>query len=231
MQTGLDLAIMANVVSAIISTGVVVFLLRHWLNQNNRIYSDLPLLFSITFISMGINTTIQALTLSSAIQYTMTVFRIRALVIMGSAFPLLVALLVIWLNRFRKHHSKIMILGVTLWTITSLIGPTEQIVMALLIPPLLVFDLGMVVTFAITWKTGRLKEVRSDLMVGSLLIGFVSQILKIPLQTIGLDWFTVSVAAMSGIIAAIALTNPWFYRKNGKKPQDSVATYVPATGV
>ncbi len=228
MQIEIELAIASNIVSAIISAIVVVFLLRHWLRQENRIISDLPLLFAIMFVSMTINTTIQALTISGFLAYNMIVFRIRAMIIMGSAFPLLVALLVIWLNRFRKHHTKIMITGIALWTIVALLGTTEQLVMALLIPPLLIFDLGMVVTFTITWKTGRLKEVRSDLMVISLLVGFVSQIGKIPLQNLGLDWFTVSVAALSGVIAAIALTNPWFYRRNGKKPADSAATYVPA---
>jgi hypothetical protein len=90
----------------------------------------------------------------------------------------------------------------------------------------------MVVTFAITWKTGRLKEVRSDLMIVSLLIGFISQVIKVPFQTAGLDWIPVSIAAMSGVIAAVALSNPWFYRRNGKIiVEEELSEYVYTVGV
>jgi len=84
--------------------------------------------------------------------------------------------------------------------------------MSLLIPLLLIFSLGMLTTFGITWKTGRLKEVRSNLMMLSLAIGFISQALKLPLQSLGLDWFIVSIAAMTAVIAAVALANPWYHR-------------------
>lgn len=232
MQTGLELAIMANIASAIVSTGVVVFLVRHWLQQQARLYTDLPLLFAIMFFSMAFNTTLQALTLSGLIENTMAVFRLRSLIIMGSALPLLAALLVIWLARYQKYHKRIMVAAIGLWFIISLYSPTETMVLSLLIPPLLVFDLGMVVTFAITWKTGRLKEVRSDLMIVSLLIGFVSQVIKVPFQSAGFDWIPVSIAAMSGVMAALALTNPWFYRSNGKIiTEEEFSEYVYTVGV
>jgi hypothetical protein len=216
MQTGLELAIMANIASAIVSLGVVVFLLRHWLRLQVRLYTDLPLLFAIMFSSLAFNTTLQALTLSGMIENTLAVFRLRALIIMGSALPLLAALLVIWLAKYQKYHKRIMIVAIALWFSIALISPTETLILLLLIPPLLVFDLGMVVTFAVTWKTGRLKEVRSDLMIVSLLIGFVSQVIKVQFQAADLDWIPISIAAMSGVLAAIALSNPWFYRKNGR---------------
>ena len=154
----------------------------------------------------------QYLILGGILPDTMEVFRIRAIVISGSALPLLVAVLNIWLPRIEKYHTRITILSIIYWVIVALLGPSQTMIMSLLIPLLLAFSLGMLLTFGITWKTGRLQEVRSDLMIVSLAIGFISQLLKIPLQTMGLDWLVVSVAAMTDVIAGIALTNPWYYR-------------------
>jgi hypothetical protein len=124
-----------------------------------------------------------------------------------------------------------MLTSIILWIVICIFSPNETLILTLLIPSLLVFDLGMVVTFAITWKTGRLKEVRSDLMIVSLLIGFVSQIIKMPFQEAGMDWIPVTIAAMSGVLAAIALTNPWFYRKNGETSvEEELTEYVYTVG-
>ena len=213
MQTGQELAIIANIAAIIVSTLVAVFLLRLWYRQENRIYTDLPLMFGITFASMAMNALIQSLTLTEIIPATMDVFRVRALVISGSAFPLLGALLNIWLPRFQRYHLHIMAALIAYWVVISLFGPTESFVMTLLIPLLLVFTFGMMITFAITWKTGRLKEVRSDLMILTLLIGFVSQIIRVPMTSIGLEFIPISIAAFSAVIGGLALANPWYHQK------------------
>jgi len=212
MQT-FELALGANLVSSLVSALVAIFLLHLWYRQENRIYTDLPLVFSITFISMALNAMLQYLTIGGLVPDSMETFRLRAMFISGSALPLLAALLNIWLPRIERYHLRIMILSIVYWTGVSLFGPTDVLIMSLLIPLLLIFSLGMLVTFAITWKTGRLKEVRSELMVVSLAIGFVSQALKLPLQAAGFDWLVVSIAAMTAVIAAVALANPW-YRRN-----------------
>jgi hypothetical protein len=143
--------------------------------------------------------------------------------ISGSALPLLAALLAIWLPRFQHRHAQIMLLSIAYWFTISLIGPTEVFIMALLIPLLLAFSFGMIVTFAITWKTGRLQEVRSDLMVVSIGLGFVSQAIKIPMQAAGFDWVILSIAALTAVLAGIALYNPWFRRQQA--PKQVVAPY------
>ena len=212
MQTGIELALGANLLGSIISGLVAIYLLNLWNRQEQRLYTDLPLIFSITFISMAFNAMMQYLTIGGLLPDTMDVFRLRAVVISGSALPLLAALLNIWLPRIEKYHTRLMILSMAYWLLVSIIGTSQALIMSFLIPLLLIFSLGMLITFGITWKTGRLKEVRSDLMMLSLAIGFISQALKLPLQSLGLDWFVVSIAAMTAVIAAVALANPWYHR-------------------
>ena len=212
MQTGIELALVANLAGSLVSGLVAIYLLNLWNKQEQRLYTDLPLIFSITFIAMALNAMMQYLTIGGLLPDTMEVFRLRSIIISGSALPLLVALLSIWLPRIEKYHTRIMIVSATYWLLVSFLGTSQSLIMSLLIPLLLVFSLGMLVTFGITWKTGRLKEVRSDLMVLSLAIGFISQALKLPLQSAGLDWLVVSIAAVTAVIAAIALANPWYHR-------------------
>jgi hypothetical protein len=221
MQIEIELALSANILSAVVSLIVAVFLARLWYRQENRIWTDLPLIFAITFFAMVANTTIQVLTMTGLVESSLEVFRIRTLTIGGSTLPLLAALLTIWLPRFEKHHERIMFLSVIYWILICFAGPTEVFIMTLLIPLLLAFSFGMLITFAITWKTGRLKEVRSDLMVLSLSLGFITQAFKMPMQAAGLDWFTVSIAGFTAVIAGIALYNPWF-RRSLLKPAVSI---------
>ena len=219
MQTGQELAITANIAAIIVSALVAVYLLWLWYRQENRIYTDLPLMFGITFASMAMNALIQTLTLTEIVPATMDVFRIRALVISGSAFPLLGALLNIWLPRFQKYHVHIMVSLIAYWVFISIIGPSESFVMTLLIPL-------MMITFAITWRTGRLKEVRSDLMILTLLIGFVSQIIRVPMTTIGLDFIPISITAMSAVIGGLALANPWYHQQQAQTTPELVEVGV-----
>ncbi len=226
MQTGQELAITANIAAFIVSAAVAAFLLRLWYRQENKIYTDLPLMFGITFASMALNALIQAITISEIIGATMDIFRIRALVISGSAFPLLGALLNIWLPKYQKHHVQIMLSLIGYWILVSVLGPTEALVMSLLIPLLLVFTIGMMVTFSITWKTGRLEEVRSDLMVLTLLIGFVSQVIRVPMTSMGLDFIPISIAALSAVIGGFALANPWYHQKQARAKIESHSVVV-----
>ena len=90
--------------------------------------------------------------------------------------------------------------------------------MVMVIPWILGFGLLMLVTFAITWKTRRLKEVRSDLMIVSIIFGLVSQVLRVPL--LGSVFFYVPdvFLMLSMLFIAIAFGNPWYKKQlNGKE--------------
>lgn len=105
----------------------------------------------------------------------------------------------------------------------ALLGVTESFIMITTIPMILIFGIVMIVTFAITWKTGRLKEVRSDLMVVSLICGMSSQVLRVPLLATGFFFVPDILLMMSMIVTAFAFGNPWFKREH--KVRETTATH------
>jgi hypothetical protein len=121
-------------------------------------------------------------------------------------------LLHIWLPKFAKWHLRFLVAIVFYWALVASLGPNQTSIILLTVPVLLVFTLGLIVTFAITWKTGRLKEVRSDLLVASLLLAFSTQALKVPFLIWGLDAMTYLLNVAMMILIALALVNPWYHR-------------------
>jgi MFS family permease len=147
------------------------------------------------------------------IPHSLELFRVRSLIIGGSIIPIIGALLQIWAPRMQKYHNKIMLAIAIYWTLMALLGATESFIMITTIPMILIFGIVMIVTFTITWKTGRLKEVRSDLMVLSLFCGMGSQVLRVPLLTTGLFFVPDIMLMMSMIVTALAIGNPWFKKE------------------
>lgn len=93
--------------------------------------------------------------------------------------------------------------------------------MTLLIPVLLILGIIMMLTFIITWRTGRLKEVRSDFMVISVLFGMASQVLRVPLLATSIFYIPDVLLTISMVLTAIAFANPWYYRNLKNHPQES----------
>jgi len=203
-----DLAAIANLSSAVFSVALSMFLLALWSRQKNHLYTDLPLLFGIMFFAQALNSIIRTLPTLGIIEASLDLFRLRSLVILAVVFPLTLVALNIWLPRIRDKYSRILAVLALYWVAVTLFGPSEGLIMLLCIPILLVLDMTMVVTFSITWKTGRLKEVRSSLMVLAFLLGFVSQLFT---SMVVLD--NVLLAMATGIMT-LAVINPWFRRKH-----------------
>ena len=82
---------------------------------------------------------------------------------------------------------------------------------------MVVLGLVMMATFIITWRTGRLKEVRSELMIISVLFGLASQILRVPLLTTSIFYVPDVLLTISMILTAIAFANPWYNRETSPK--------------
>ena len=85
--------------------------------------------------------------------------------------------------------------------------------MSLTIPPLLIISLVMMFTFIITWKTGRLKEVRSELMVITSIIMIVSQVIRVPLMSTSLFYIPDILLMVSMICLGLGIANPWYSRE------------------
>lgn len=210
MQIPFDLVSVSSIIAAVISILLSTYLFKVWYDQPGRLYTDLPLMFGFTFLGQSLNTLIQGLSLSGFMTSTMTLFRIRALIICATAFPLLGALLNIWLSKFKQHHVKIMGILVAYWAAITLFAPSQNMIMVLLIPILIVLMIGLAATFFITWRTKRLKEVRSDLLLFSILLALISQLLRLPLLDLGMGFISDGLNVGATLVATTALTNPWF---------------------
>jgi len=208
MQLTLDTASIASLSSAAFSVVVSVFFLGLWLRQKNHLYTDLPLSFGVMFMAQALNSIIKVLPTLGMLDASLVLFRIRTIVIFGTVFPLAVVVLHIWLPKARARYSRVLGALTLYWVAVTLFAPSEGLIMLFCIPILLVLDIAMIVTFSITWRTGRLKEVRSGLMVFAFVLGFLSQLVT---SQVVLDNV---LLALTTAIMTLALINPWFRRKH-----------------
>jgi len=210
MQVITDLTLYSGIAASSLAATLAVYLIIIWYRQENRILTDLPLMFGIVFIAHASNQFIVLLSESGYLEMTLEVFKIRALIVGGIALPLVGVLLHIWFPRLRRHHLKILGLVTLYWVIVALFGFTQNMIMTLHLPIIIIFMGGMVVTFAITWKTGRLKEVKSDLMVFSAILSLIGQMGLVTLLSMGLAVVWSLLMVMATLCATLALVNPWY---------------------
>jgi MFS family permease len=174
--------------------------------------TDLPLVFAIAFITQAFNILILTLPNVGLVEPSMILFRIRTIFIGGSVVPILGALLQIWMPSTQRHHNRLVLLFTFYWVSVALLGPTDELIMIMCIPLMLVFGVMMMLTFIVTWRTGRLKEVRSDFMIVSVLLGMASQALRVPLMSTGLFYVPDVLLMLSMFVTAVAFANPWYNR-------------------
>ncbi|MFX1261343.1 MAG: hypothetical protein ACFFAZ_04585, partial [Promethearchaeota archaeon] len=195
-----------------------------WRRQENRLYTDLPLMFSIIFISSAVSQVLQALPLLGVIGDSVEMFRIRAFVVLVMVIPMVVVLLSILAPRWRRHHNKITAASAMYWIAATFLGTSREQIMTLVIPFLLVLMVGWLVMFTITWKTGRLKEVRSDLMVFATILSLISQGGKVAMMAMGIGFVADMITAISVITYTVAMVNPWYKREQPSADSIEVAT-------
>lgn len=207
--------------TVVISAFIGAYMGRKWLSQKARLLTDLPLVFAIAFVSQAINITFVTLQHIGLLETAMIFFRLRTVAIGGSIIPVFGALLQIWAPSIQRYHNRIVYLLALYWLVIDFVGATEELIMSLLIPVMIIIGIMMMATFIITWKTGRLKEVRSELMVISVLFGMASQVLRVPLLTTSLFYVPDVLLTISMVLTAIAFANPWYYRETKTKPEES----------
>ena len=181
MQLGIEVVIFSSISIVIISTIVGTYLLRLWYKQSNRLITDLPLVFAIMTISQAAQNIVVALQSLGVIDDSLVFLRLRSLIIACSIIALFGAILQIWLPRIQRYHTRILIGLSAYWAVIALFGATASFIMSMTIPLIIISGIMMMVTFIITWKTGRLKEIRSEIIVFSIPIAMASQILRVPL--------------------------------------------------
>ncbi len=217
LQIGTELVILSSLATIALSGTIGVYLFRLWRAQPTRLMTDLPLVFAISTIAQAVQIFIGTLPNVGLVAPSIELFRVRATIICFSIVPIFGALLQIWVPRIQKYHNRLVLLVSAILVATSLFGPSEEFIMVMVIPWILVFGLLMLITFVITWKTGRLREVRSEIMIVSIMFGLVSQALRVPL--LGSTFFYIPdvFLMLSMVFIAIAFANPWYKREQGEK--------------
>ena len=217
MQSITEITIFVNLITAVLSGILSAYVIRLWLRQENRLTTDLPLMFGITFTGQAVNNVLLALPLMGLVADNLLFFQIRALWVCTTIFPLLGVIVNIWLPRHRRHHNRILLALMLYWVAVVALNASEQMIIRLHMPVIIALTLAMVVTFAITWKTNRLKEIRSDLLVLTFLLGTVGQAIK---AILGLDAVVQVFTAIGTILITLALVNPWYHGSKKKSTSD-----------
>ncbi len=211
-----------SVSAALFSIAVSVYLLFLWSSYPNRLMTDLPLLFGLSFAFQGLNSLVQALIADGSIPDTLEVLRLRAIVVLLTVLPMFVATLVIWAHRYRRYHRRAVVAFVSYWLLVDALAPTQAILLGLLIPLMMVVLVVLLTTFIVTWRTGRLKEVRSDLMALALVLIVLSQAVRVPLLNSGLSYVPVLINAVATILAISSFVIPRL-GKGSASPEENAA--------
>lgn len=221
-----DPTLIPSLLTAVVAALVATYLFRLWHRQQVKMYTDLPIMFCLCFIGTTANMLIHAIPILLQLEQTLFLFRIRSFAIGLSVIPMMGMVLNIWLSKYEKWHIRSLIAVVGYWFVVVFLGTTEELIILLTVPILLAFTLGLTATFVITWKTQRLQEVRSDLLVVALILAFLSQALKVPLMAAGLDPFVYLLTTAMMIMVGLALVNPWYKTVQKKSPEAvEVAAY------
>ena len=197
--------ILIIIFTSILST----YLLREWYTQETRLYTDLPLIFGISFSGLVAVMALQFLYRTEIVVETLELFRLRALMVGVITLPMFVAILHIWLQKYQKQHPRIVGVVFVYWVAMTLLGTSSGMIITAVMPVMLIMGVVLMATFVITWKTGRLQEVRSGLLVIGLGITLSSQVMRVPFDAIGLGIIVDLVLALGMVTITIALTNPW----------------------
>ena len=223
MLTIAEITVLMSFSTMMLSLILSTYLITLWRSQENRLITDLPLMLGVIFLVTVFSQLMMVLDLLGIVELTTTLFRLRAGLVLGMALPMLGVMLAIWAPRKVKHHRKAGFVFSLYWIAAVLLGRTSDEIMLLVIPPLLILMLAWLVTFTITWITGRLKEIRSDLMVLATILSIASQTGRLAFTSLGIGYLSDILTAMGLVIYTLALTNPWFNDALDVSPIESPA--------
>jgi len=219
MQLGTELVLFSSTTIVIISAIVGIYLFKIWYRQKTRLITDLPLVFTLMALSQAFQNVIVVLQNAGLIDDSLVFLRIRSLIIACSIIPLFGAVIQIWLPKIQRYHTRILASVSAYWAVIAIFGPTSAFIMTLTIPLILISGIMMMVTFIVTWKTGRLKEIRSGVVVFTIPFAMASQILRVPLLGTSLFYLPDLLLVMTLLFMPFAFVNTGVR----KKPLDAIA--------
>jgi len=209
MQIAIELTYWSGIIAAIIALIGGIYLLNLWKNQSVRLWTDLPLAFGFMFVTTCVNMLMLSFMSMGIIPDTLEVFRVRTFVIGFGLFPLLTILMHIWLSQYHRYFKYILSVTIAYWTVVTLAASSSSMIMILVMPIMIALMAGIIITFAVTYKTGRLKEVRSGFIVIAMSLAFVSQLSKVSLMAMGLSFIADIITITTVLLLVLGVANPW----------------------
>ncbi|MFW9849705.1 MAG: hypothetical protein ACFFF4_11210 [Candidatus Thorarchaeota archaeon] len=209
MQLVIELTFWSGILAGLLSIIGGIYLVHLWYRQSTRLLTDLPLVFAFSFILQGVNMFMLSSMNVGILPDTLEVFKMRTFVIGGSVFPFLTIIMHIWLSKYSKYFKHVIATLMVYWTIATLVGTSTSMIMVMVLPIMMVVMFGMIGTFAITYRTDRLKEVKSGLILIAMAFMAFSQLTKVALMAMGLA-FVADIATVIGtFLIVLAVANPW----------------------
>lgn len=220
MQLTIELTFWTGILAGIIAIIGGIYLAYLWRKQSTRLMTDLPLVFAFSFILQGVNMFMLSTMNAGILPDTLEVFKMRTFVIGGSVFPFLTIIMHIWISKYSKYFKHVISTLIVYWTIATLAGTSTAMIMILVLPIMMVVMFGMIFTFAITYKTGRLKEVRSGLILIAMAFMAFSQLTKVSLMALGISFIADTATVIGTFLIVLAVANPW--KKTAKEADPPV---------
>jgi len=219
MQLAIEFTFWSGILAGIIAIIGGIYLANLWRKQSTHLMTDLPLVFAFSFVLQGVNMFMLSSMNVGILPDTLEVFKIRTFVIGGSVFPFLTIIMHIWIPKYSKYFKHVLALLISYWTAVTLLGPITSIIMVLVLPIMVVVMIGMIVTFAVTYRTGRLKEVRSGLILIAMAFMTFSQLSKVSLMALGLAFIADFSTVLGTFLIVLAVANPWKQTTKEASPQ------------
>jgi len=217
-----EVVFVSSALSTIVSMIVATYLIHKWYNQKTRLPFDLPLMFGVVFVASAVSQFIKSSQMVGILPATLEIFRIRSLVIAWIFLPwTLVLMRIMWPSGI-KWHMRLWGVLTALTICVSLFSPSQALIQSYQTTLILVVIIGVIITFAITWKTGRLKEVRSELVLLGSFLAIISQIGQIMWAAVGLTWIADIITVLSIVAYTLALINPWFKGESTSRQEEPV---------
>jgi hypothetical protein len=179
-------------------------------------------MFGIVFVASAVSQFIKSSQMVGILPVTLEIFRVRSLVIAWIFLPWALVLMRILWPSGEKWHMRLWGVLTALTVGISLFAPSQSFIQTYQTTWILVIIIGVIITFAITWKTGRLKEVRSELVLLGSFLAIISQVGQIMWAPAGLSWIADVVTVLSIIAYTLALINPWYQKEPAPLPPETV---------
>ncbi|MHA1916712.1 MAG: hypothetical protein ACTSUV_00140 [Candidatus Ranarchaeia archaeon] len=181
---------LVEVAKAITELVLGFVLINKWKKSFNRMYTDLPFLFGLSIVMVGLGESMDAVMDLGLIMYSVEIFKIRWLFLVAMMGFMLFALTNIWIHNRKVLKTIIPVLFSGSWLLISLILPDRASLYQVLIIYLGVFLVPFVITFSLLYIHKRLPEVNSGMLLLGIFIMMIGQFSKSAFLLIGILWIS-----------------------------------------